>query len=107
MEVVLQRAQTIDFAYREQVREPEQMSGKGSRLTYEELAVFFGVTRSDVIALSPKRFDYVREEEERFSELAKNLRKARAERDSLRKGASLGSQNDRQKYKKDGDEDDP
>ena len=107
MEVVLKRAQTIDFAYREQVREPEQMSGKGSRLTYEELAVFLGVTRSDVIMLSPKMFEYVREEGQRDSEPAKNLRKARAERDSLRKGASLGSQNDRQKQKKGGNDDDP
>ena len=107
MGVVIQRAQTIDFAYREQVREPEQMSGKGSRLTYEEQAVFFGVTRSEVIILSPKMFDYVRKEGRCDSEPAKNLRKARAERETLRKGASLGNQNDRQKQKKGGTDDDP
>jgi hypothetical protein len=106
MEVAFKRAQTIEFAYQERIREQQQMGGKGSRLTYEEQAVFLGVTRSDVIMICPKMLDYVREEVQRDSELAKNLRKAREERDYLRKGKG-DNQNDRQKQKKGGKDEDP
>ena len=107
MEVAFKRAQTIEFAYQERIREQQQLGGKGSRLTYEEQAVLLGVTRSDVIMICPKMLEYVREEVQRDSELAKNLRKAREERDYLRKGAGRDQQNDRQKQKKGGKEEDP
>ena len=107
MEVAFKRAQTIEFAYQERIREQQQLGGKGSRLTYEEQAVFLGVTRSDVIMICPKMLEYVREEVQRDSELAKNLRKAREERDYLRKGAGRDQQNDRQKQKKGGKDEEP
>ena len=87
VEAAFRRIQTIEYSYMDKVRESEAKTASGSRLTAEEQSVFGGTTRTHTaLMISPKVLDYVRAEAERDASLAKNLRKAREEREALRKG---------------------
>ena len=81
-EAMFRRLQTIEFSYQEKVRDFEAKRVSGGRLTSEEHAIFGGLTRQDsALMTSPALLDHARTEAERSASLAKNLRKAREERE--------------------------
>ena len=83
-EAGFRRLQTIEFSYQEKARERDP--GGGNRLTLEEQYAFSGTTRtaSDLM-VCPELLEYVRKEVEREASFAKNLVRAREEKDKLRK----------------------
>ena len=84
-EVIFRRLQTIEFAYAERAREAEAKA-IGGRLSLEEQQTFGGLTRqASTLMVCPDLMDYVKTEVERDASLAKNLRKAREEREMSRK----------------------
>ena len=86
VEVQFRRLQTIEYSYAEKAREQESKA-VGGRLTLEEQTTFGGMTRQySTLMICPELLDYVRAETEREATLAKSLRKAREEREALRKG---------------------
>ncbi len=92
MEVLMRRAQTIEYSHAERCREGfGQASGGGSGgkhaggLTYEEQEAFAGSTRSSVCMVSPKLLEYVKEDMSRSSELMKSILKAREYREQIQK----------------------
>ena len=87
VEMGFRRLQTIEFSYAEKARE-EEGRGSGPRLTAEEQAAFAGSSRAHSgLMVCPALLDWVRQEAERDASLAKNLRKAREEREASRKAA--------------------
>lgn len=85
MEVIFRRIQTIEFAYAERAREAESKA-IGGRLSLEEQQTFGGLTRqASTLMVCPELMDFVKSEVERNASLAKNLRKAREERELTRK----------------------
>ena len=87
-EVQLRRLQTIEFSYAEKARELESRA-VGGRLSLEEQTSFGGVTRQfATLMISPQLLEHVKSETEREASLAKNLRKAREEREATRKAAA-------------------
>ena len=81
-EAMFRRLQTIEFSYQEKVRGLEAKGVSAGRLTPEEQAIFGGLTRQDsALMISPALLDHARSEAERSASLAKNLRKAREERE--------------------------
>lgn len=85
MEVIFRRIQTIEFAYAERAREAESKA-IGGRLSLEEQQTFGGLTRqASTLMVCPELMDFVKSEVERDASLAKNLRKAREERELNRK----------------------
>ncbi len=84
-EVIFRRLQTIEYAYAEKVRDAESRS-VGGRLSVEEQQTFGGLTRqAGTLMICPELLDYVKGEVERDASLAKNMRKAREERELARK----------------------
>lgn len=84
-EVIFRRLQTIEYAYAEKVRDAESKS-VGGRLSVEEQQTFGGLTRqAGTLMICPELLDYVKGEVERDASLAKNMRKAREERELARK----------------------
>ena len=84
-EVIFRQLQTIEFAYAERAREAEAKS-IGGRLSLEEQQTFGGLTRqASTLMVCPDLMDFVKSEVERDASLAKNLRKAREERELNRK----------------------
>ena len=93
MEVIFRRIQTIEFAYAERAREAESKA-IGGRLSLEEQQTFGGLTRqASTLMVCPELMDFVKAEVERDASLAKNLRKAREERELSRK-QNKGKKND-------------
>lgn len=87
IEMILRRMQTIEFAHAERAKENEA-KGVGGRLTLEEQSAFAGTSRAQSsVMLAPQLLEHVRSDIERDASLAKNLRKAREERDALRRKA--------------------
>ena len=85
-EAMFRRLQTIEYSYVEKVRQLEANAGGGSRLTGEEQAIFGGLQQSDAsLMIAPELLDHARAEAERSASLAKNLRKAREEREAAKK----------------------
>ena len=85
-EAIFRRLQTIEFSYLEKVRDIEAKGAAGGRLTPEEQAIFGGLTGADsALMLAPSLLDFARSEAERSASLAKNLRKAREEREANKK----------------------
>lgn len=85
LEVIFRRIQTIEYAYAEKAREQESKA-TGGRLSLEEQQTFGGVTRqAGTLMVCPSLLDYVKSEVERDANLAKNLRKAREERELARR----------------------
>ena len=85
-EAMFRRLQTIEFSYLEKVRDLDSKSVAGGRLTLEEQAIFGGLAKSDsALMVAPSLLDHARLEAERTASLAKNLRKAREEREAAKK----------------------
>ena len=85
LEVIFRRLQTIEYSYAERARELEAKA-VGGRLSLEEQQTFGGVTRqASTLMVCPDLLDFVKGEVERDANLAKNLRKAREERELARK----------------------
>lgn len=85
IEVQFRRLQTIEFSYSEKAKEAEAKA-VGGRLSLEEQTCFGGVTRQySTLMICPDLLDHVKAETEKEASLAKNLRKAREERDAARK----------------------
>ena len=84
-EVIFRRMQTIEFAYAEKARDAESRA-IGGRLSLEEQQTFGGLTRqAATLMVCPELLDHVKAEVERDANLAKNLRKAREERELAKK----------------------
>ena len=89
-EVIFRRLQTIEYAYMERAREQEAKA-VGGRLSLEEQSTFGGITRAAAtLMICPDLLSHVKTEVERDAALAKNLRKAREEREIARKGGKAG-----------------
>lgn len=85
-EVIFRRLQTIEFAYMERAREQESKA-VGGKLSLEEQSTFGGITRAAAtLMVCPDLLEHVKAEVERDANLAKNLRKAREEREMARRG---------------------
>lgn len=85
LEVIFRRIQTIEFAYADRAREQESKA-VGGRMSLEEQQTFGGVTRqAGTLMICPELMDFVKSEVERDASLAKNLRKAREERELARR----------------------
>ena len=83
-EAIVRRLCTIEFSYADKVAES---AGKpGGKLSSEEQVIFGGLARHhSALMLPPELLDYVRAEAERSASLAKNLRKAREEKEAGKK----------------------
>ena len=93
IEVQFRRLQTIEFSYSEKARELKAKS-VGGRLSLEEQTTFGGVTRQfSTLMICPELLTHVKEETEREASLAKNLRKAREEREAARRKGGKQSEN--------------
>lgn len=87
-EIQFRRLQTIEFSYAEKARDLESKA-VGGRLSLEEQTSFGGVTRQySTLMICPQLLEHVKAETEREASLAKNLRKAREEREASRKAAA-------------------
>ncbi|CAK0838131.1 unnamed protein product [Prorocentrum cordatum] len=85
-EAIFRRMQTIEYSYLEKVREREGANQSG-KLSIEEQTHFAGSTRiSSSLMVCPDLLEFVRKVVEREAALAKNLRKAREEKEALKKG---------------------
>ena len=85
VEVQFRRLQTIEFSYAEKAREMESKA-VGGRLSLEEQTTFGGLTRQfATLMVCPDLLEHVKAETEKEASLAKNLRKAREERENARK----------------------
>ncbi|CAK0840441.1 unnamed protein product [Prorocentrum cordatum] len=90
VECLFRRIQTIEFAHSERAREQEA-KGHGGKLSLEEQMAFAGTSRAGgSLMICPLLLDCARSEVEREASLAKNLRKAREERESARAKDKLG-----------------
>ena len=86
VEVQFRRLQTIEYSYSEKAREMESKA-VGGKLSLEEQTTFGGVTRQfSTLMVCPDLLDHVKAETEKEASLAKNLRKAREEREAARRG---------------------
>ena len=94
IEVIFRRLQTIEFSYAEKARELESKAA-GGRLSLEEQQTFGGLTRqASTLMICPDLLSHVKTEVERDAALAKNLRKAREERELQRKKRGGGKGGD-------------
>ena len=83
---MFRRLQTIEYSYQEKLRDIETKNLGGARLTPEEQAIFGSLARPEAaLMLCPALLDHARAEAERAASLAKNLRKAREEREAGKK----------------------
>jgi hypothetical protein len=90
VEVLFRRLQTIEFAHSERLRDSESKAS-GGRLSIEEQSAFGGLTRqAGTLMICPTLMDHVKIEVERDASLHKNLRKAREEREAIRKAGKGG-----------------
>jgi len=86
VEVIFRRLQTIEYAYMDKAREQEAKA-VGGKLSLEEQSTFGGITRAaSTLMICPELLTHVKNEVEKDASLSKNLRKAREERELLRKG---------------------
>ncbi len=84
MEVLLRRAQAIEYSHAERTREGlGQASGGGSGgkhaggLAYEEQEAFAGSVHTSMCLVCPRLLEYVIQDMSRSSELMKSILKAR------------------------------
>ena len=90
VEIQFRRLQTIEFSYSEKAKEAESRA-VGGRLSLEEQTVFGGVTRQfSTLMVCPELLTHVKAEVEAEASLAKNLHKAREEREAARKSKKQG-----------------
>ena len=105
IETLFKRAQTIEFAWSERIKERENKQMAGGRLSIEEQSFFGGITRSaGSLMICPTLLDWVRSEVEKDAKLHKALRLARDEKDAEQPGGGKrGGKNQRKKDKKEGE----
>lgn len=85
IEMMFRRLQTIEYSHAEKAREAESKLA-GGRLALEEQYVFGSVVRhAGTLMIASSLLNHVKEETEREVLLAKNLRKAKEERELNRK----------------------
>ena len=93
-ETLLRRAQTIEYAHQEKMRDvPTNKGGQGggknlgsgATLTVEEQEAFAGASRPGVSMVCPRLLDHVKEDIARTSELMKSMLKAREWREAMSK----------------------
>ena len=83
-EAALRRAQLIEWAHHERVREAEA-SGSGDRVSPEELSAFTGVSRAgESLMVAPRLLNHVKSAVETDGNIMKAVRKAREERELRR-----------------------
>jgi len=84
-EAIFRRAQTIEWAYHDKLRDMESAAPK-ERLSPEELSAFSGLDRTgDHLMVAPSLLDHVKGVVEKDAAIMKNIRKAKEEREA-RKG---------------------
>lgn len=95
IELMFRRLQTIEYAHAEKARENESRLS-GGKLALEEQYVFGSVVRhAGTLMIAPSLLSYVKEETEKEVLLAKNLRKAKEERElAAKKGGKKQSKNE-------------
>lgn len=94
IEVQFRRLQTIEFSYAEKAKDMESKA-VGGRLSLEEQTAFGGVTRHySTLMVCPDLLTHVKEETQKEASLAKNLRKAREEREAARKNKGAKNKED-------------
>ena len=91
-ELLLRRAQTIEYAHQEKMREPGGPKGGGGKqfpsgatLTMEEQEAFAGTSRYGVTMVCPRLLEHAKEDIARNSELMKSMLKAREFREAMLK----------------------
>ena len=90
IEIQFRRLQTIEYSYSEKAKDLEAKA-VGGRLSLEEQTTFGGIARQySTLMICPQLLDHVKIETEKEANLAKNLRKAREEREAARKGSEEG-----------------
>ena len=91
IETLFRRAQTIEFAWSERIKERENKLATGNRLSVEEQGLFGGITRfASCLMICPLLLDFVRAEVEKDARLHKALRLAREEKVTEPKGKKGG-----------------
>ena len=89
------RMQAIEFSHSERAREAEGKRA-GGRLSLEENLSFSGAARvNTALMVCPKLLEHVKQDVERDASLAKKLRKAREEREALRKKGGKDGKEDK------------
>ncbi len=91
-ELLLRRAQTIEYAHVERLRESTVPwlggggGGKGSGgLSYEGQEAFAGASRTSIAMICPKLLDHVKEDLSRNTDLMKSILKSREFREQFSK----------------------
>jgi len=88
-EVLVRRAQTIEYSHMERTREGFGSQNKPTAgfggLTYEEQEAFAGTARSSVLMIAPSLLEFVKTDVARHSELMKSIIKSREYRAELQK----------------------
>ena len=94
LEVLLRRAQLVEYVYQLEGKEPKGKGGGKANNRFglvDEAAVFSGSHRSTGdIMICPDLMDYVAKEVERDAQIMKQVRKAREERKALNTGKEPG-----------------
>eukprot|EP00929_Paragymnodinium_shiwhaense_P120149 TRINITY_DN92043_c0_g1_i1.p1 TRINITY_DN92043_c0_g1~~TRINITY_DN92043_c0_g1_i1.p1 ORF type:complete len:385 (-),score=64.26 TRINITY_DN92043_c0_g1_i1:316-1470(-) len=89
VELLLRRAQTIEYSYSEATREATSGASSsqkhGCRLTFEEQSAFGGTRRTEPVMVSPALLEHVKKDVMANAELLKSLGKAREARETLKK----------------------
>ncbi|CAK0883778.1 unnamed protein product, partial [Prorocentrum cordatum] len=89
-EAILRRAQTIDWAYHDRLREADSASSK-DKMSPEEFSAFSGFSKAgDLLMVAPQLLEHVKTQVEKDAAIMKNIRKAREERKLRRKGPKAG-----------------
>jgi hypothetical protein len=103
VEAILRRAQTIEWAYHDRLRESDTAGGGNTRLSLEEFSAFSGVSKAgDLLMVAPSLLDHVKSVVERDASIMKNIRKAREEREAERKSRKGNGRGGGQPDKKEG-----
>ena len=85
-EAIFRRAQTIEWAYHDKLRDMDAAAPK-ERLSPEELSAFSGLDRTgDHLMVAPSLLDHVKGVAEKDAAIMKNIRKAKEEREARKKG---------------------
>lgn len=94
IELMFRRAQTIEYSHSEKARELESRN-VGGKLSLEEQYSFGSLVRqAGTLMVSPDLLEHVKAEVEKDVQLAKNMRKAREERELARKKGGPGGKKD-------------
>ena len=94
IELMFRRAQTIEYPHSEKARELESRN-VGGKLSLEEQYSFGSLVRqAGTLMIAPELLDHVKAEAEKDVQLAKNMRKAREERELARKKGQGGKKDD-------------